>query len=307
MISLLFVLIGAVLGQWRPAFLRRVERLTSRALDVLLLSLLFFTSLTFGMDRDVSGSLGRLGASALLTAALTVVFSALAGWLWQLAFARTTGRASQIPVAATSVSQPRFMSTLVALSVVLGWLLGSLIDPGGAMGASRAASTLSLYGLLLVIGYDLGKERIWVKLREYGALSLTLPVAVGLASIIGAVAAALIVRLPVGLALAAGSGFGWYSMAGAMALEQAGAEVGAYVFLSNLLREIITILSAPLLSGRVSPVAGAAMGGATSMDSTLPVITRAFGPMGAVWGLVTGTTLTLVSPFLLNLFLKLPL
>jgi uncharacterized membrane protein YbjE (DUF340 family) len=90
-----------------------------------------------------------------------------------------------------------------------------------------------------------------------------------------------------------------------MALEQAGTEVGAYVFLSNMFRETITIIALPFLAGHIPPAAGAAMGGATSMDSSLTVIRRSWGPVGAMWGLVVGTTLSLAGPFLLNLFLRL--
>lgn len=254
--------------------------------------------------------MGRLGAASLVTAVLVVAASAAAGWLWGRRFA-TAADSSAAPVAAASSTQAKTMSALVGSSAIagwlLGWLLGWLTQAPGAAALTGAMSGLCLNGLLLVIGYDLGKVRIWRRILEYGAVSLTLPLSVGLASLAGAAVAAALVRVPLGRALCAGSGFGWYSMAGAVALEEAGAEIGAYVFLSNLLRELITILAAPFLSGRVPPVVGAAMGGATSMDSTLPAITRSFGPMGAVWGLITGTGLSLVSPFLLNLFLRLPL
>jgi uncharacterized membrane protein YbjE (DUF340 family) len=196
---------------------------------------------------------------------------------------------------------------VIAVSVVSGWGLGRSVAWEAAAPAAAALSNLALCGLLFVIGYDLGKDRTWRKLREYGAVSLTLPLAVGVASLAGAAAAGFLLDLPLGRSLAAGSGFGWYSMAGAAALEQAGAEIGAYVFMSNLFREVLTVLVVPLLSRRATPVIGAAMGGATAMDSTLPVITRSFGSEGAAWGLVTGTTLTLCSPFVLSLFLRLPL
>ena len=307
MISLLFILIGAVVGLWHGRVDRRGLAL---AQDILLQALLFFTSATFGANPAVRDSLGTLGAASLLTATLAVAASMLAGSLWGRRFDRTgIGAAveSLSPVSAGAQSVLTALMALTAVSVITGWMLGVLLAGGPSAPRLSTLSTFCLNGLLLAIGYDLGRQRIWLRMAGYGPWSLTLPLVVGIASLAGAAIAGAALGLPVGRSLSAGSGFGWYSLAGAVALEVAGAEVGAYVFLSSLFRELLTVLVAPALSGRVGPAAGAAMGGATSMDSTLPTITRSFGPMGTVWGLITGTTLSLATPFLLNVFLRLPL
>lgn len=324
MTSLWFVIFGILAGIWRPAFLIRVEHLSARALDCLIVCLLFFTSLTFGLDPELSRSLGRLGFSSLVTAALVTGFSVVAAVLWQALFAKSSGRAvghavrlpsarpRETAPASNAEPSPKLMSLKVVLSVTLGWALGFLLTSlpsRTATGIHRLqmaslASGLSLSGLLLIIGYDLGRDRVWERLREYGGLSLTLPVTIAAASLLGAAAAGTILGVPAGKTLPAGAGFGWYSMAGAVTLEAAGAEAGAYVFMSNLMREILTILAVPFLSAKTSPVVGAAMGGATAMDSTLPVIVRSYGTEGAAWGLIVGTVLTLMAPFLLTVFLK---
>ncbi len=305
MISLLFILIGAVTGVWHGHDLSYRGKGPALAQDILLQLLLFFTSATFGANGEVRSSLGNLGASSLLTALLATAFSVIAGTAWGRRFDKTqTGGSGD--GAAPPAQASRRQSLITAASVAAGWLAGAFLLGESSAPSLSAASTFCLHGLLLVIGYDLGRNRIWHRLAEFGPWSVTLPVAVGAATLVGAAVSGIAFGLPLGRALSAGAGFGWYSLAGAVALEAAGAEVGAYVFMANLFRELITVIAAPLLCGRISAAAGAAMGGATSMDSTLPAITRSFGPMGTMWGLITGTTLSLLTPFLLQVFLRLP-
>ena len=195
-----------------------------------------------------------------------------------------------------------------ALAVAAGWITGLLLQNETSMApevARRAsiASSISLSLLLLVIGCDLGRQRVWKKLREYGLFAATLPIVVGAATLVGSMAAALLFSMPLSKGLAAGAGFGWYSLAGPAALAKKGAETGAYVFLSNLIREISAIVLVPLISGRTHPEVAASLGGATSMDSSLPAISRSFGAEGAAWGLIVGTVLSLACPFVIELVL----
>ena len=312
MLSLLFVLTGAMAGVRRPAQLRRVERFSGRALDALLLCLLFSTSLTFGLDPYVSSSLGSLGLKSFISCLFSVAGSVGATVLWQRAF--------RFPAVSTlepdegedgegkppSLS-PKALSLAVLFSAALGWAMGLALSPPRSPSLRawcETTSSVSLWAMLVLIGYDLGKSRVWHEMREYGVLAFSLPLAIAAGTLIGSAGAGLVTRVPLAEVLAAGSGFGWYSMAGATALRQAGAETGAYVFLSNLWRELLTVAIVPFFAGRAHPALGAALGGATAMDSTLPAIKRSLGTQAAPWALITGTTLSALSPFALGLFLK---
>jgi uncharacterized membrane protein YbjE (DUF340 family) len=104
--------------------------------------------------------------------------------------------------------------------------------------------------------------------------------------------------------LAIGYGFGYYSLSSIFITELRGEELGVIALLSNVMREIITLLSAPFLAlyfGKLAPIVS---GGATSMDTTLPIITKASGKEYAMISLFHGIILTILVPFLVTLLLS---
>lgn len=105
--------------------------------------------------------------------------------------------------------------------------------------------------------------------------------------------------------LAIGSGFGYYSLSSIFITEYRGAELGTIALLTNISREIITLLAAPLLArwfGRLAPISA---GGATTMDTTLPIITRTSGQEFVVVSIFHGFTVDFSVPFLVTLFCSL--
>ena len=77
--------------------------------------------------------------------------------------------------------------------------------------------------------------------------------------------------------MAIGSGFGYYSLSSIFITEYKGPELGTVALLSNIMREMITLLCAPLLVRWFGNLAPISVGGATTMDTTLPIITRSAG------------------------------
>jgi uncharacterized membrane protein YbjE (DUF340 family) len=102
--------------------------------------------------------------------------------------------------------------------------------------------------------------------------------------------------------LAVGSGFGYYSLSSIFITTYRGAELGTVALLCNILREIITLLCAPLLLmwfGRLAPIAA---GGATTMDTTLPIITRTCGKEFVILSIIHGFLVDFSVPFLVTFF-----
>jgi uncharacterized membrane protein YbjE (DUF340 family) len=104
--------------------------------------------------------------------------------------------------------------------------------------------------------------------------------------------------------LAVGYGFGYYSLSSIFITELRGETLGVVALLANIMREIITLLAAPLMAiyfGKLAPITA---GGATSMDTTLPIISAASGKEYAIVSLFHGIVLTVLVPFLVSLVLS---
>ncbi len=95
-----------------------------------------------------------------------------------------------------------------------------------------------------------------------------------------------------------GGGMGWYTFDGPLLDELAGPREGYLGFTSNLLRETLTIIVYPLLPRRLR-IAGISLGGATTMDTTLPIVRASAGRRASVIALVHGTVLTMILPVVL--------
>ena len=102
--------------------------------------------------------------------------------------------------------------------------------------------------------------------------------------------------------LAAGSCMGYYSISSVLITGYRGTELGTIALLSNIVREMIALLGAPLLVrlfGTLAPIAAA---GATAMDTTLPVISRTCGPRLVPVSIYCGMATDFSVPFLVTLF-----
>ena len=70
------------------------------------------------------------------------------------------------------------------------------------------------------------------------------------------------------------------------------------------MREVFTLLFAPLLVAVFGKLAPIASGGATSMDSTLPVVRKFSGKDYALISIYNGTVLTILVPFIVMFILE---
>ena len=105
--------------------------------------------------------------------------------------------------------------------------------------------------------------------------------------------------------LAVSSGFGYYSLSSVLLDEARGPMIATIALAANLLREILTLLTAPLLRRGFGPWAVISSGGATSMDTTLPVAVRYGGARQAPVSVYHGVVLTVAVPFIVTLFISL--
>jgi uncharacterized membrane protein YbjE (DUF340 family) len=164
-----------------------------------------------------------------------------------------------------------------------------------------------LLALIFLVGVGVGANvRVWRILKEMHLRILLVPLSVVVGTTAGVAAAAVFLKkIQLVHAIAIGWGFGYYSLSSVIVARTWGEMLGMTALIANLSREIATLLLAPFLVrlfGRLAPVAA---GGATSMDTTLPVISRVSGKEYAVIAVFSGMMLTLLVPVLIPLLSKL--
>lgn len=165
-------------------------------------------------------------------------------------------------------------------------------------------TTYALYALMFLVGISVGSDKkILQALKRQQWRIIYVP----LGTIAGTLAGVALVSLLIpGRSLtdclAVGSGFGYYSLSSIFITEYKGAELGTVALMSNIMREIITLLGASLMVRYFGKLAPISSGGATTMDTTLPVITRFAGKEFVIVSIFHGITVDFCVPFLVTFF-----
>jgi uncharacterized membrane protein YbjE (DUF340 family) len=287
---------GYITGKFLPSGPKRV---LVRCIGPLVWLLLFSVGGEFG---------GVLGESSVAgdTLAAAVVFATLTTLLPCLPITYLYGRRQSSGVRVDKSDAVPLWRTvrecLVALSMVVFGVLLSQLTPAGAIAAYwSSATTILLMSLIFLVGIDLACMELRRSLWSGKALVIPLIVVIG--SLAGGAIAAQIVdeELPVALALA--SGFGWFSLSGALVGSFLGPAYGAMALMIDLFRELMAIVLL-YMAGRSLPFTGIAASGAAAMDSTLPMIRQICRPIDVPVALISGFLLTVAAPILIAAFLS---
>ena len=194
-----------------------------------------------------------------------------------------------------------------SLIIVGFFVLGALCGVYHLIPYDFTQSKLSFYALcalMFSVGVSVGNDP--QTLRNFRSLNprlIFLPVMTILGTLAGcAVVSLFLSHRSVTDCMAVGAGFGYYSLSSIFITEYKGPELGTIALLSNITREIITLLFAPLLGRWFGNLAPISAGGATTMDTTLPIITRYSGQSFVVVSIFHGFVVDFSVPFLVTLF-----
>ena len=194
-----------------------------------------------------------------------------------------------------------------ALGCVLGWS-GRLPD----VVIENDITVYVLYLLMFQVGLSIGSDK---KLKDIlGSIRPKL-LLVPFATIAGTLVFSALVSLLLTQwsdfdCLAVGSGFAYYSLSSILITQlkesslgvQLATELGTIALMANIMREIMALLGAPLFVkyfGRLSPICA---GGATTMDTTLPIITRYSGKDLVFISIFHGIIVDFTVPFFVSFF-----
>ena len=156
----------------------------------------------------------------------------------------------------------------------------------------------ALWLLMLLVGISIGSDRrLGEILRTLRPRVLLLPLATTVGTFAGTALVSLFLSYSVSECMAVGAGFAYYSLSSIFISQYKGAELGTIALISNIARELITLLLTPLLARHLGPLIPISCGGASTMDTTLPVITRYCGKEWIFVSIVHAMILDFSVPF----------
>lgn len=205
-----------------------------------------------------------------------------------------------------------------SLIVVGFFVLGCLLGWSGLLPDFILENDMTVYVLYLLmfqVGLSIGSDK---KLKEILTSIRPKLLLVPLATIFGTLTASALAGLfisqwSVAECMAVGSGFAYYSLSSILITQlkeasigvQMATELGTIALIANIIREIIALLGAPLFVkyfGRLAPICA---GGATTMDTTLPIITRYSGKDLVFVSIFHGIIVDFTVPFFVTFFCSL--
>lgn len=160
-----------------------------------------------------------------------------------------------------------------------------------------------LLGLMFTVGLTIGSDQKLISsLKNQNKKILLVPAATIIGSLLGAFLISFFLKWSPSDCMAVASGFGYYSLSSIFITEFQGEELGTIALMANIMREICALLMAPLFLrffGKLAPITA---GGATTMDTTLPIIIKNSGKDFLIIAIVHGFLVDLSVPFLVSLF-----
>ncbi|NLH44897.1 MAG: lysine exporter LysO family protein [Acholeplasmataceae bacterium] len=159
--------------------------------------------------------------------------------------------------------------------------------------------------MVFVAGIEIGSNRHIIKkiCNPKGlALMAAIPTSVVIGSIAGGGIAGTLTGMKLEDAVLVSAGLGWYSLSSVVISTMYSVEIGTISFLTNVLRETLSFALIPLVA-RYNKIMSIGIGGASTMDSTLPVIIKYTDLHTGILGFVNGLVLTLLVPFLLSVLM----
>ena len=329
---------GMVLGRFL-----RIKGLQKPIIAVTWL-LLLFLGLETGSDREVIGALPSIGLASAALSVGGVAGSCILAWLlWKYMGgkvgeavpeagqgARETGAGEDLQAVSDGDLQTVSGGDLQAVSgldmgtgrrisvwsgmggslVILGFFtLGIILGLAGLPAGQSIVHKLSFWSLCILmamVGMSVGgNPELVSSIRSMNPRIALLPIA----TILGTYAGCIIVNLFLGHSiadvLAIGSGFGYYSLSSVLISSSRGPHLGSIALISNIIREVFTLLCAPFLARIAGPLAPISSGGATTADTTLPIISSCCGDKFVLISIFHGFAVDFTVPFLVTLFCSL--
>lgn len=303
MITLFIMILGVVVGHFFTIIPKKVNDLMQFFCTLLLI---FAMGAGLGGQEDFFQQLGKLGSQSFLFFFLPTVLSAVIVYFlthfFLLKNSENQGKQYSQKEENTKYStyDPMMFSAITALLLGIGF--GIIQINNSALTVLAKYSDWILYVLMFSIGISVGKQKgILSKFIQFDVKILLVSLGIIVGSLMGGVICGLVLKYPVHEAISISGGLGWYSLAGVTIGNFAGASVGGIAFLSNLMREIASFILIPFVARHFNSYTCIAIAGATSEDTTLPMIMRYSDAEAAVFSVINGVICSTFVPILFSI------
>lgn len=315
-----------------------VARWQGRIVTWLIWLLLFLLGIEVGSNEMIVRSLPTLGVEALLLSSAATLGCCVLAWaLWRVSKNNSTQESAKKETLETLTEEissdkkssaeeetsadkegnPAEKEGLQGSSLLRGLkvMKGSLIVVGffviGLLGGiekmvpawllNGEVSFVALCGLLLFVGLGIGlNPEMKKEVRSLSPRMALLPVVTIIGSWLGALLIWTVLHRTLSDCMAINSGFAYYSLSSIFITEYRGAELGTIALLANIIREMLTLLGAPLMARWFGPLAPISAGGATTMDTTLPILSQTVGQRYVALSIYHGFVVDFTVPFLVS-------
>lgn len=295
------------------------ERWQGRIVTWLIWLLLFLLGIEVGSNEMIVRSLPTLGVEALLLSSAATLGCCVLAWaLWKVsknntaqenakkeALATVTEEISSEKEGLQESSLLRGLKVMKGSLIVVGFfvigLLGGIEKMVPAWLLDGDVSFVALCGLLLFVGLGIGlNPEMKKEVRSLSPRMALLPVVTIIGSWLGALLIWTVLHRTLSDCMAINSGFAYYSLSSIFITEYRGAELGTIALLANIIREMLTLLGAPLMARWFGPLAPISAGGATTMDTTLPILSQTVGQRYVALSIYHGFVVDFTVPFLVS-------
>ena len=164
-----------------------------------------------------------------------------------------------------------------------------------------------LYLLLFFVGIQIGANKNILNVaKSIGFKIMFVPLATTIGTFVGAIAISFFLKdRSLTDCLSVGAGFAYYSLSSILITEYRGAELGTIALLANIMREFFVLLLAPWIVKYFGNLAPICAGGATTMDTTLPIISKYSGSDFVIVALFHGIIIDFSVTIWVSFFLSL--
>lgn len=285
--------------------------------------LVFAMGARMGANEEVIHNLNRIGLYALVMA-VVIIFCSMATVSLIRRFVLKLDRYGHPKASADGLSERQeggngeektsggSMTLMIVITVCVGLAFGYIVIQKGLFvyevfdTFAGEAIRVGLCILLFLVGMDLGVENTFIEdIKQAGLKILTLPAAVVVGTLVGSALCALVIPLSLKETLAVGAGFGWYSLAPAIIMDEGFVTASAVSFMHNVFRETLGLLLIPLVAKKIGYIEAVGMPGSGASDVCLPLIVKSTRSGIAIYSFVTGILVSMMVPILVPLLIGL--